>query len=236
MGLPLAVAPVVKDGGMVIASLALAGAFFITGSARARAVCVLVALLLSPVLLVGELWNTSQVQDLRDHPLELVGLIVVGAGLMAALAAVFLRRPILLPVLAVAALPFRIPVQAGGQSALLLVPLYVVVGAGGLAYVWERLRGPERAASNGYFFAPAERSPGYVELALLLAVLLYSIQTAYSTDFETALKNVAFFYIPFALLLKLLTSLDWTARLEKWCLGAVVGLAVLFAGVGFWEY
>jgi putative inorganic carbon (hco3(-)) transporter len=128
MDLPLAVAPVFKDGGTVIASLALAGAFFLTGSARARAMCVLVALLLSPVLLVGELWNTSQVHNLRDHPAELLALIVVGAGLMAGLAAIFLRRPVLLPILAIAALPFRVPVQAGGQSALLLVPLYVVVG------------------------------------------------------------------------------------------------------------
>ncbi|HXD57589.1 MAG TPA: hypothetical protein VN606_06710, partial [Thermoleophilaceae bacterium] len=218
---PLAVAPVIKDGGTVIASLALVGAFFLTGSARARALCVLVALLLSPVLLVGELWNTSQVQNLRDHPVELIGLIVVGAALMAGLAAIFLRRPLLLPILAIAALPFRVPVNAGGQSALLLVPLYVVVGGGALAYVWERLRGSSPEANNGYRFAPAERNPGYVELALLLAVTLYSIQASYSSDFETAVKNVAFFYIPFALLLKLITSLDWTERLMRWALGVL---------------
>jgi O-antigen ligase len=236
MDVPLAVAPVVKDGGTVVASLALVGAFFLTGSARARAVCVLIALLLSPVLLVGELWNTSQVHNLRDHPAELLGLIVVGAGLMAALAAIFLRRPVLLPILAIAALPFRVPVNAGGQSALLLVPLYVVVGGGALAYVWERLRRSSWGASNGYRFAPAERNPGYVELALLLAVTLYSIQAAYSSDFETAVKNVAFFYIPFALLLKLITSLDWTERLMKWALSVLVVEAGLFVLVGFWEY
>ncbi len=233
---PLAVAVVIKDGGTVIASLALAGAFFLTGSVRARALCVLVALLLSPVLLVGELWNTSQVHNLRAHPAELAGLIVVGAGLMAGLAALFLRRPILMPVLAVAALPFRVPVQSGAQSALLLVPLYVVVGGGSLAYVWERLRNPVWGSGDGYRFAPAERNPGYVELALLLAVGLYSIQSAYSTDFETAVKNVAFFYIPFALLLKLVTSLDWSDRLVRICLRVLVGLAVLFVLVGFWEY
>src|SRR5262249_26252965 len=165
MVVPLAVAPVIKDGGTVVASLALAGAFFLTGSARARALCVLVALVLSPVLLVGELWNTSQVQNLRDHPAELIGLIVVGAALMAALAAVFLRRPVLLPILAIAALPFRVPVNAGGQSALLLVPLYVVGGGGALAYVWERLRRSAAGWANGYRFAPAGRQPRYVGLA-----------------------------------------------------------------------
>jgi O-antigen ligase len=222
---------------MVAASLAATGAFFL-GTPRSRAVCVLLALVLCPVLLVGELWNSSsQLETLRSHPAELVGLGVLGLALIAALAAVFLRWPLLMPVLAVAALPFRIPVQAGGQSALLLVPLYVVVGGGGLAYVWERLRPrPGGVENNGYRLAPAERSPGYVELALMLAVVLYSIQSAYSTDFETALKNVAFFYIPFALLLKLLTSMEWTARLETWCLRVTVALAVMFALIGFGEY
>ena len=121
----------------------------------------------------------------------------------------------LLPVLAVAALPFRIPVQAGGQSALLLVPLYVVVGGG----AW-RTCGSGCAArrggrtDNGYRVAPAERDRACVELALLVAVALYSVQAPTPRDFETALKNVAFFYIPFALLLKLLSSCEWTARLD----------------------
>jgi O-antigen ligase len=221
---------------MVAASLAAAGAFFL-GTPRARAVCVLLALVLCPVLLVGELWNSSQFETLRSHPVELVGLGVLGLALIVALAAVFLRWPLLMPVLAIAALPFRIPVQAGGQSALLLVPLYVVVGGGGLAYVWERLRPrPLGADNNGYRLAPAERSPGYVELALMIAVALYSVQAAYSTDFETALKNVAFFYIPFALLLKLLTSMEWTARLEVWCLRVTVALAVIFSFIAFGEY
>ena len=65
---------------------------------------------------------------------------------------------------------------------------------------------------------------------------MYSIQSAYSTDFETALKNVAFFYIPFALLLKLLTSLEWTARLEEWCLRVTVALSLVFVAIAFGEY
>jgi O-antigen ligase len=220
---------------MVAASLAAAGTFFLA-TPRARAVCALLALVLCPVLLVGELWNSSQFETLRSHPAELVGGGVLGLILIAALAMVFLRWPLLMPVLAVAALPFRIPVQAGGQSALLLVPLYVVVAAGGLAYVWERLRPRPLGAENGYRLAPAERSPGYVELALMIAVALYSVQAAYSTDFETALKNVAFFYIPFALLLKLITSLEWTARLELWCLRVTVALSLVFAAIAFGEY
>src|SRR5262249_1122949 len=150
---PLAVATAFKGSGMVAASLAAAGAFFLS-TPRSRAVCVLLALVLCPVLLVGELWNSSQLETLRGHPAELVGLAVVRLALICALAGVFLRWPLLMPILAVAALPFRIPVQAGGQSALLLVPLYVVVGGGGLAYVWERLRPrPVGAENNGYRLA-----------------------------------------------------------------------------------
>jgi O-antigen ligase len=232
---PLAVATAIKGGGMVAAALAAAGAFFLA-TPRARAACFLIALVLTPILLVGELWKSSQLETLRSHPAELLALAVVGIALMVALAAVFLRRPLLMPILAVAALPFRIPVQAGGQSALLLVPLYVVVGGGGLAYVWERLRSRPMAAENGYRLAPAERSPGYLELALMVAVTLYAVQSAYSTDFETALKNVAFFYIPFALLLKLLTSLEWTARLEEWCLRVTVALSLVFVAIGVGEF
>jgi len=233
---PLAVATAIKGGGMVAAALAAAGAFFLA-TPRARAVCFLIALLLAPVLLLGELWKSShQIVTLRSHPAELLALAVVGVAVMLALAWLFLRRPLLMPILAVAALPFRIPVQAGGQSALLLVPLYVVVGGAGLAYVWERLRPRPLAADNGYRLAPAERSPGYLELALMVAVTLYAIQSAYSTDFETALKNVAFFYIPFALLLKLITSLEWTARLEEWCLRVTVALALIFVAIGVGEF
>ena len=232
---PLAVATAFKGGGMVLASLAAAGTFFL-GTPRSRAVCALLALVLCPVLLVGELWDSSQLQTLRSNPAEIVGLAIVGIGVMAALAALFLRWPVLMPLFAVGALPFRIPVQAGGQSALLLVPLYVVVGGAGIAYVWERLRPPPEDGARRYRLAPAEHSPRYVELALILAVVVYSIQAAYSTDFETALKNVAFFYIPFALLLKLITSMEWTARLELWALRVAVALAVAFVLIGFGEY
>ncbi|MBX5469667.1 MAG: O-antigen ligase family protein [Thermoleophilaceae bacterium] len=231
MGAPLAVATAIKGGGIVVVALAAAGAFFLR-TPRARALAALLALALCPVLLVGELWHSSQVESVRERPLAFLAVAIAGLALVAALAALFAWRPPLLPVLAVAALPFRVPVEAGGDTALLLVPLYLVVAGGGLAYVWERLRPPP----GGPRLAPAERPPGRVELALLAAVVLYAVQSSYSTDFETALKNVVFFYVPFALLLKLIASLEWTARIEAWCLRVTVALAALFVLVGFGEY
>ena len=63
------------------------------------------------------------------------------------LAVLFDRRPAWLPVAAVGALPFRIPIASGGSTANLLVPLYLVVAAGALAYAVPRLRG--RRARRG---------------------------------------------------------------------------------------
>jgi hypothetical protein len=144
----------------------------------------------------------------------------------------------LLPVLAVGALPFRIPLESGGQSANLLIPLYVVVASGVLALAWERLGPPSRAAAvdDGPPSAWREREPGWTEIALIAFVVLYALQALYSSDFEQALKNVAFFYVPFMLLLKLLTSVRWTPRVMVWCFSLLVALALAFAGIGFLEY
>src|SRR5204863_6908196 len=50
------------------------------------------------------------------------------------------------------------------------------------------------------------------------------------------LKNIAFFYVPFMLLLGLLTSVDWPAWVVTRSYGIAVVLALVFAGVGFVEY
>ena len=52
------------------------------------------------------------------------------------------RRPELLALAAAAALPFRVPIESGGDTANLLVPLYIVIAAGVLAYALPRLRAP----------------------------------------------------------------------------------------------
>jgi O-antigen ligase len=131
----------------------------------------------------------------------------------------------------VGALPFRVPFESGGQSANLLVPLYVVVAAGVVALVWERF-GP-RSRRTGEW---REREPGWTELALIAFVSLYAVQSLYSDDFEQAIKNLAFFYIPFMLLLKLLITVRWPQRVVAACFKLAVGLALAFAAVGFAEY
>jgi putative inorganic carbon (HCO3(-)) transporter len=212
--------------GAIAATATVAGTFVLSG-ARARAAAALAALALAPVLVLAELWDSSQIRTLRDNPTRATAAAVGAVLAVVALAAVLRRRPQLLPLLAVLALPVRIPLETGGASANLLVPLYWVVAAGVLAYALDRARGGD---------AWSERRPTAPELALLAFVGLYAVQSAYTTDFEQALKNVAFFYVPFALLLRLLTAVPWSPRLVTRCFAAAAAVAVLFVLVGFYEY
>jgi putative inorganic carbon (HCO3(-)) transporter len=234
VGAPLAVATSVKEIGVIVAAVAAAGALLLPRPAQ-RAVAMLVALALVPVLVVGEVWDSPQFRTVRDHaPISVVAALV-GIGLVVLLARFLLQQPNAFPLLAVAALPFRIPVNVGGETANLLVPLYAVVAAGVLAYSWERLR-PDPFAGGAPRIAPRDRRGGDVELALLIAVVLYAVQAAWSSDFETALKNVAFFYVPFMLLFRLLSATNWTRRLAINCLVVATVLALAFVGIGFVEY
>src|SRR3954454_167648 len=238
MGSALAVATAVKGLGAVVAC-AGAGAALLLPNPRVRALAALTALVLTPILLVGELRDAPQMVTLRHRPGVAAAGIVAGLVAVGLLAAVLRRHPWLLPPLVVLTLPFRVPLESGGQSANLLVPLYVVVAAGVLAYAWDRLvatrtpTGGNGAAEVGGWRDPA---PGPIGTALLVLVVLYALQSLYSSDFDAALKNLTFFYVPFMLLLRLLTSVEWTRRVVTICFGTIVGVALVCAAVGFVEY
>jgi O-antigen ligase len=234
MGAPLAVAVAVKETGVIAATLAAVAGLLLPRPSQ-RAVGMLFATALVPVLVVGEVWDSAQFHPVRTHPGAAVAAACAGVAVMAGLARLFLRRPSALPLLAVAALPFRIPIDVGGgRPANLLVPLYVIVGAGVLGYAWERLNPDPFAPAPR--IAPRDRRGGDIELALLLALVLYAVQAAWSPDFEQALKNVAFFYVPFVLLFRLLAATRWDRRLALSCLGVASALALAFVAIGFVEY
>jgi O-antigen ligase len=212
---------------LILAALLAAGAVLLPG-ARQRALATLGALILAPALLVSDIWDTDQVRPLRDHPSVAVAGIVAGVAVLAALAVLIDRRPAVFPLAAAAAIPFRVPIASGGSTANLLVPLYVVVGAGALAYAIPRIFGDKSELR--------ERKPTVVEWLLAGSVVLYAVQAAYSDDFDKALENVVFFYVPFALLFALLARIVWTPKLAVQVLGVLAALALAFAGVGFVEY
>ena len=159
----------------------------------------------------------------------LAAVVLAALVVVAGLALVMRHDPRAFPVLAVIALPFRLPIAADGRTVNLLLPLYAVVAAGVLAHLLPRLLG----RPGGYDSA---RSPMLLDWLLLASVGLYTLQIAYSSDPGKGAENLLFFYIPFGLLYVLLREAPWTRGLLLACLAAAVGLAVLFAGVGFVEY
>jgi O-antigen ligase len=212
---------------LIIAALLAAGAL-VAPSPRARAAAMLGALVLAPIILGFHIASSDQLDPLRRHPALAAAGGVVAAIAVAVLAVVFAKRPAWLPIAAAATLPFRVPISSGGSTANLLVPLYLVVAAGTLAYAIPRLLGEE----------PPERGrrPGLLEWALAIYLALYAVQASYSDDFGRALENVVFFYVPFALLFALIARVPWTQRLARVCLGVLLVLALALVGVGFVEY
>ncbi|MGI9097180.1 MAG: O-antigen ligase family protein [Solirubrobacteraceae bacterium] len=221
---------VVQTAGVVVAAL-LAAAVLLVRSSRARGAAMLAALVVTPVLLVANIWSTPQFEPLRDRLLPALAAVAGGLVLLALGAVAIHRRPELLALAAAAALPFRVPIESGGDTANLLVPLYVVIAAGALAYAVPRLRAP-----HGLDDEQDAGPRGLLEWLLAATVVLYAVQAAYSSGFDAALAQVIFFYVPFALLYALLVRLEWTPRLAARCLVVALVLAVAFVGIGFVEY
>jgi O-antigen ligase len=184
--------------------------------------------------------------------------LAVALVVVAALVVLMRRYDDAFPLLAVFALPFRVPIATDGRTVNLLVPLYLVVAAGTLVHLLPRLLGRGSGGPSGpggpggsrdaggeatAAEAPAApslprwwASPRGVEWLLAITVGLYALQALYSSDRAKAGENLAFFYIPFALLFVILRDVRWTRALLLRCLGVAVALAVVFAGVGFVEY
>jgi len=224
-----------QTAGVVVAAL-LAAAVLLARSDRARSAAMLGALVLTPVLLVANIWSTPQLQPLRDRPLLALVAAVAGALLLAAGAWAIHRRPALVALGAAFALPFRIPIESGGDTANLLLPLYLVIAAAVLAYAVPRLRATPGLDDDEPSGSGRPRERGALEWLLAASVVLYAAQSAYSSDFDKALSQVIFFYVPFALLFALLVRVDWTPRLAGQCLAVLLALAVVFVGIGFVEY
>lgn len=214
--------------GLVAAAL-LAAAAVLSGRPRLRAWAMGGALVLTPILLIVEIYDTEQFETLRDRPAFTAAAVGAALAVIVVLAVLMARRPLLLPLLAVAALPFRIPIESAGQTANLLVPLYGVIAAACLSQMPTLFRDRRPAGTR-------DTPLGLLATVLLGFVVLYALQAIYADDVTFAAQQVVFFYVPFALLFGLLVRLEWTTRVLQWCLGVVVVLALGFALIGFVEY
>src|SRR5215218_5746057 len=226
----LAVATAVQ-GAAMIAAAGAAVAVLVARDPRVRALGMLAALVLSALAVA-----TIGTDALSGRATAAAAAAVAGLVAICALAVLFARRPGLLGLLALAAIPFRVPVGLGAETASLLLPLYGVIAAGALAEAVRWLRRGTGPAALDVAERPLGRPLRTVRIALAVVVGLYALQAVYSTDLEVALKNVCLFYAPFAVLLRLLGDVDWTAARLRHALWLVAGLAVVFALVGFYEY
>jgi O-antigen ligase len=244
--------------GLLAAAGAAAAAIVLPAQSRARPVAMLVALALFPALILGDQWHSHQIADLRADNGRLIALALAALGASTLLAVAFHRWPILLPLAIVAALPFRVPLHAGGDTANLLVPLYLVIAGGVLATTvrtWQSRRADVReggaddggprtdvslrppAGPPSAVTGPSGQSPAaWLPKILAAVVVLYALQTLYSPDFSKSLQNTCFFFVPFALVYALLRDIVWDRRLLVLVLWVVGVEAVAFVVVGSIEY
>jgi putative inorganic carbon (HCO3(-)) transporter len=211
-------------GGVLLAAAACAASILLPPG-RPRSLAMLVAIGLFPILILGDQWHTTQIVDLRHDDARIALLLVGGAIAVGALAYAFRRWPVLLPLAIVAALPFRVPLHAGGDTANLLVPLYLVIAAGVVFTLVRDWRSP-----------PSTWAPRSLAYLLAAFVVLYAVQTLYSGDFSKGLQNVCFFLVPFTVAYRLLREVEWDRRLLTLVLWVVGIEAVAFVLVGSVEY
>ncbi|MGC9220013.1 MAG: O-antigen ligase family protein [Solirubrobacteraceae bacterium] len=215
--------------GVVVAAL-LAAATIVVRSDRRKAAAMLGALILAPVLLLDDVWHSSQLHFVHAHPLEAVIGGALALGVLGLAALVMHRWPWLLAPLAVLTLPFRVPVSTSGTTNYLLLPLYAVIAASALAWLVPVLLGRREPTP--------QRHLHLFEWLLAASIVLYALQALYSpaaSGFPKALQNEAFFYIPFAVLFDRLRDVEWNRAQVVRCLVVTVSLALLFSVVGYVE-
>ncbi|MEX0993162.1 MAG: O-antigen ligase family protein [Solirubrobacterales bacterium] len=211
----------------VLAAAACAAMALVARDDRCRSEAMVAALVLAAVVLVGHIHDTEQFRDISGSPSRLLAAIVIGTGAIVALATLFTRSSHAFALIAIAVLPFRVPVAAAGTTANLLVPLYFVIAGGCAASLWARMHRSGEVQRR-------ERSG--LEIALAAFIVVYTLQALYSRDFDVALEQVVFFLVPFAVLFRLLTQVTWTRTLIVRCLAVLVVEALVFSAIGFWEY
>lgn len=224
--IPLAMAHAVETLGLIVV-IAATAVWLLAGSERLRSIGGLAVLLLAPLVLAGSVVGDEQSSlPQLSAPLIAVGLLA-GAIVLGLAAAALVRWPrIFLPV-ALATLAFRVPLPIGGDSVKLLLPLYLTIAAAVLARAWADWRGDD---------AEEPRPAKLLDVAIIVFLALYAVQSAYSSDVAVATQNVCFFYAPFVLLYGLVAEIKWDAKLLRACVATLTGVALLLVFVGFIEF
>jgi hypothetical protein len=200
-----------------LAGLGLAA--LIWAPARVQRLAGLAMLLVGGALLAPVLVPTGR-------PMLLVAGAVGGVVVAVALAWVFARWPLALPVAALAAAPARIPIHFGSSGvANLLLPLYAVIAGAALLLAWQLVRGDERVRELGPLALPLAGLVGWMGVSL-----------AWSVDVGEGALELLAFVLPFGLLTVAIARIAWTPLVTRVLAIELVALAFACALVGIYQY
>lgn len=224
--IPFAIAPALESVGLVLLALLVGGAM-LAASDRLRWSAAASVLALGPLVLAGSVVGDATQSLPELSPLLILAGVAAGLAVLAATAAVFVRWPRLVMPLALATVAFRVPIEIGGDSVKLLLPLYLTIGGAVVARTWLVWRGRAEDAPRG---------PKLLDVASFAYLGLYALQSFYANDIAVATQNFCFFYGPFALLYCLAAAQRWDARLLRACVITLVAVASVLVLGGFVEF
>jgi putative inorganic carbon (HCO3(-)) transporter len=207
----------------------LAAAALLPLPRRQRLALLTAALLIAPVLIAAANWQGDRISELRDSPALLAAGGLAAGAVIALLAAAFVRRPRLLPLTLLLALPIRIPIELADSSSNLLLPLYGVLAAG-LVAAWVR---PDAVLPRSL---PTQGLGALIGWALAAVLALYALQAGYADDVSAAVENIGFFFVPFAVLFVFLAAAPWDRALLGAAVIVIVLEALVVALVAFGQY
>lgn len=186
------------------AALAILGLLLPDGDANSPRRSALLGLLTASwALLGGSLIPRGDVDRLTSH-ITSVGIIIAVLVIAAWVAVVIVNRfPTVWFVLLAIALPIRLPLNIGSQSANLLLPLYGVVVVGVFAIISR-----SRRQAN-----PPWRSSWWIGVPLGLFVVFTLASLMWTSDWTEATAKVVFFYLPFVLLFHLVVA--WWGMVQQ---------------------
>jgi O-antigen ligase len=159
-----------------------------------------------------------------------LAVLAVGAA-----AALFARRPALVPIAVLVAAPLRPPLSFDSTSTLLvtltddgrlgrLLPLYFVLAAAATALGWRALHAREVRA-----LPSAVALPGALFFAFACCSALWA------DDLEAATNQLLFFTLPFVALLATVARAEFPHWAPRALAAAALALASVFAAVGLWQ-
>ena len=153
--------------------------------------------------------------------------LAVAAVVLAAIPVAFLLRrwPWILAFAVLPALPARVPLAVGGTHSQLELPLYLLAAAAGFQIAIDTIKGDRRS-----------RELGPMSVPLAAFVLWTGTSLLWSNDVLAGSFELLAYFLPFAVIGVGIARLEWSRRALTWLALELVGLALVFAGIGVAQY